>query len=273
MTEARSLSAVACAVLSTADPAEKARLSRAFAADWRSGAIVEIGDAAPPDRPARPARPELRAPKHLKRRRISANPAGRIALLHALAHIELNAIDLAWDLVARFGGRADLPRAFFDDWTGVAEEEAKHFLLLSGRLAELGATYGDLPAHDGLWRAAQETAHDLAARLAIVPLVLEARGLDVTPDMIGRLEAAGDHASASILRIIHEEEIGHVAAGRRWFEQCCARAGSDPVRTYHALVRTHFTGRIKGPFDRAGRRRAGMPEAYYMPLAETARNR
>ena len=271
MTGARSLTAAACTVLQTADPGEKARLSRAFAAGWRSGAIAEIGDEAPPPRPARPVRPELRAPRHLKRRRISQAPAGRIALLHALAHIELNAIDLAWDLAARFRGEHGLPRAFFDDWVGVADEEAKHFTLLAARLSELGAAYGDLPAHDGLWQAAQSTAHDLAARLAVVPLVLEARGLDVTPSMIARLDEAGDDASAVILRTIHEEEIGHVAAGRRWFEHCCRTAGRDPVRTYHALVRRYFTGRIKAPFDHAGRQRAGMAEAYYMPLVETER--
>ena len=156
------------------------------------------------------------------------------------AHIELNAIDLAWDIIARFRAVPGLPRAFFDDWVGVAAEEAKHFSLLSARLGALGAAYGDLPAHDGLWQAAETTAHDLAARLAIVPLVLEARGLDVTPDMILRLDKAGDRESAAILQIIHDEEIGHVAAGRRWFEHCCRAAGRDPVTAYHALVRRVF---------------------------------
>ena len=233
----------------------------------------KIGSETPPARPARPDRPELRAPKHLKRRRISPSPAGRIALLHALAHIELNAIDLAWDLIARFRGEPGLPRDFFDDWVGVADEEAKHFTLLSARLSGLGAAYGDLPAHDGLWQAAQSTAHDLAARLAVVPLVLEARGLDVTPGMIVRLDEAGDEASAAILRTIHAEEIGHVAAGRRWFEHCCHAAGRDPVRTYHELVRKYFRGAIKPPFDQAGRAEAGMTAAYYVPLAEAGRSR
>jgi uncharacterized ferritin-like protein (DUF455 family) len=166
-----------------------------------------------------------------------------VALLHALAHIELNAIDLAWDLVARFAGN-DLPRRFFDDWVAVADEEATHHGLLAARLAELGAAYGDLPAHDGLWEAAADTAHDLLARLAVVPLVLEARGLDVTPEMIRRLERAGDGASAAILRIIYRDEIKHVAAGRH-----------------------HFKGSLKPPFNNAARDEAGFGPSYYAPLA------
>ena len=263
-----SLTAASCAVLHCADPAAKVRLSAAVAADWRAGYIADIGDTQPPGRPARPVRPALLAPKHVKRRRISAAPAGRIALLHALAHIELNAIDLAWDLIARFTGTPGLPRAFFDDWVGVAAEEATHFALLNARLAELGAAYGDLPAHDGLWQAAEATAHDLAARLAIVPLVLEARGLDVTPAMIERLAAAGDTGSAAILQTIHDEEIGHVAAGRRWFEHCCREAGREPVPAFHALVRRYFRGLVKAPFNDASRALAGLTPDYYRPLAE-----
>jgi uncharacterized ferritin-like protein (DUF455 family) len=262
------LSEAACAVLQTGDPAEKARLSEQAARDWREGRIRALGETAPPDRPARPGKPALMAPKFVKRRRVTANPAGRIALLHALAHIELNAIDLAWDVLARFAGPGALPRAFCDDWVGVAAEEAKHFTLLAERLGALGAAYGDLPAHDGLWQAAQATTHDLAARLAVVPLVLEARGLDVTPAMVARLDAAGDRESAAVLQLIHDEEIGHVAAGRRWFEHVCAEAGDDPVPTYHALVRRYFKGMIKPPFNDASRARAGFAAAYYAPLAD-----
>lgn len=264
----QTLTAAACAVLTTADPSAKARLSRQTAAAWRKGAISVIGNTLPPDRPARPEKPPLMAPKFVKRRRISAAPEGRIALLHALAHIELNAVDLAWDIVARFAGNAPLPRDFFDDWVGVADEEAKHFVLLADRLADLGAAYGDLPAHDGLWQAAQSTADDLTARLAVVPLVLEARGLDVTPAMIAKLTDAGDTESAAVLRIIHDDEIGHVAVGRRWFEHVCATDGHEPVATYHTLVRRHFRGAIKPPFNRASRDRAGFKAAYYEPLAE-----
>jgi uncharacterized ferritin-like protein (DUF455 family) len=220
----------------------------------------------PPDRPARPARPELRPPRDMPKRRAAFSEAGRVALLHALAHIELNAIDLAWDLVARFTAD-DLPRAFYDDWVGVAAEEAKHHALLAARLAQLGAAYGDLPAHDGLWEAAQATAHDLLARLAVVPLVLEARGLDVTPDMIDRLARAGDAASAGVLQVIYDDEIGHVATGRRWFEFLCARRGVEPATTYHALVRRHFKGAVKPPFNRTARDAAGLAAAYYEPLA------
>jgi len=262
------LADAAYAVLTTADPAGKVRLSEWTARDWRSGKTSEIGDAIPPDRPARPEKPVLMAPRFVKRRRINENPAGRIALLHALAHIELNAVDLAWDIVARFAAEPALPRAFFDDWVGVAAEEAKHFALLAARLDGLGASYGDLPAHDGLWQASQSTAGDLAARLAVVPLVLEARGLDVTPAMIDKLKAAGDDTSAAILQIIHDDEIGHVAIGCRWFEHVCAQDGRDPVPTYHALVRQYFRGAIKPPFNHESRARAGFSSAYYLPLSE-----
>src|SRR5215470_7501435 len=170
---ASTLTGGAVAILATADPAAKAEASRRLAAIWHAGAI-EVGHATPPQRPARPARPALRPPREMPKRRAFGSASGRVALLHALAHIELNAIDLAWDLVARFSDER-LPRAFFDDWVEVAAEEAHHFSLLTGRLAELGAGYGDLPAHDGLWEAAAATADDLLARLADVPLVLESR--------------------------------------------------------------------------------------------------
>ncbi len=233
---------------------------------WRDGAIVDIGDARPPDRPARPARPELKPPGKMPRRR---GAAGRIALLHAIAHIELNAIDLAWDMIARFAG-GGWPRVFFDDWSRVAAEEAKHFTLLCGRLAALGAAFGDLPAHDGLWLAALETAHDPLARLAIAPLVLEARGLDVTPAMIERLGAAGDCDSVAILRIILADEITHVAAGRRWFSHLAEARGLDPATAFQDLVRRHYGGRIKPPFNRAGRDGAGPPAGWYEPLTDNS---
>ncbi len=264
---APSLTDAACAILLTADPAEKARLSHETAVAWRSGNLAATGSERPSARPARPERPELLPPASVPRRRINTAPAGRIALLHAIAHIELNAIDLAWDILARFGATDGLPRAFYDDWVSVAAEEANHFMLLTDRLAELDATYGDLPAHDGLWEAAETTAHDLAARLAVVPLVLEARGLDVTPQMTARLRKAGDDASADILQVIHDEEVGHVAIGRRWFDHCCRAAGRDPVSTFHELVRRHFRGSLKPPFNATSRDRAGLTADYYTPLA------
>ncbi len=253
-------------MLGAAAPAEKVALSQASAGAWRSGKLVEIGDAPPPDRPARPERPALLAPRAMPKRRSGGAPASRIALLHALAHIELNAIDLAWDIIARFSGMA-LPRAFYDDWVGVAAEEAKHHALLAQRLAELGAAYGDLPAHDGLWQAAAATAHDLLARLAVVPLVLEARGLDVTPVMIDRLERVGDGASAAVLRVIYADEIGHVAIGLRWLEWLCEQRGLPPAATYQGLVRRYFKGALKPPFNRAGREAAGLAASFYETLA------
>jgi uncharacterized ferritin-like protein (DUF455 family) len=202
----------------------------------------------------------------MPKRRAGGERESRVALLHALAHIELNAIDLAWDLIARFASE-DPPREFFDDWVSVADEEATHHGLLAERLAALDARYGDLPAHDGLWEAASVTATDFLARLAVVPLVLEARGLDVTPAMIGRLERAGDSESAAVLHRIYQDEIAHVAAGRRWFDWACARAGLAPVETYHDRVRRYFKGALKPPFNEDARSRAGLAATFYAPLA------
>lgn len=253
--------------MSVAAPSRKVSLGRETASLWRRGAIPNIGAALPPDRPGRPETPRLLFPRDLPKRKISQAPAGRIALLHALAHIELNAIDLAWDMVARFA-EADLPRAFHDDWVRVADEESKHFALLAARLEELGSSYGALPAHDGLWAAAESTAHDLLARLAVVPLVLEARGLDVTPAMIARLRAVGDGASADILEVIYRDEIGHVAVGKRWFDHEAGRRGEDPVGSWQALVRRYFKGGVKPPFNIEARDAAGFSAAFYGPLGD-----
>ena len=264
----RTLGAAACAVLRAASPADKVTLTYRAVAEWRAGTLLPGDGEEPPARPARPARPELKPPRDMPRRRNAGSLAGRIALLHALAHIELNAIDLAWDLVARFPDPA-LPRAFADDWLGVAAEEAKHFALLADRLATLGAAYGDLPAHDGLWEAAQATSGDLLARLAVVPLVLEARGLDVTPEMIARLGRAGDAESARVLQVIHDDEIAHVAAGARWFRWECARREREPVEAFRTLVRDHFNGALKPPFNGAARAAAGLDPTFYEALAAT----
>jgi uncharacterized ferritin-like protein (DUF455 family) len=253
-------------VLETPEPAAKVALSQALAAAWRRGEMAQIGRAAPRERPARPARPLLLTPRDMPKRRAGGAPAARVALLHALAHIELNAIDLAWDLIARFAS-PDLPRRFFDDWVEVADQEAAHFELIAARLAELGAAYGDLPAHDGLWQAALETRHDLLPRLAIAPLVLEARGLDVTPVMIATLRRHGDEASAAALEVIYREEIGHVAAGKRWFDWLAAERGLEPTAAFQDLVRRHFRGRLKPPFNTEARAKAGMNLALYAPLA------
>jgi uncharacterized ferritin-like protein (DUF455 family) len=256
------LAAGAHLVLTTG--AGKSAVAHAVAAAWHQGlAIGTLGGA--PDRPTRPRRPEVRSGGSMPRRRVTRGVAGRVALLHAVAHIEFNAIDLAFDMVLRFG--AGMPRAFLDDWIGVGREEAVHFDLLAQRLHSLGAAYGDLPAHDGLWQAALDTADDLCARLAIVPLVLEARGLDVAPQMIERLLTVDDPESAAILQRIHDDEIGHVAIGQRWFEAETTARGLDPGTTWSHLVSTRFHGQLKPPFNTPSRTRAGLPEAWYQPLA------
>ena len=256
----------ACDILLAAEPADKVSRALALAADWREQRAAFLAIAQPPTRPARPARPLLLPPRAMPKRKAGGSVEKRIALLHALAHIELNAVDLAWDIIARFGS-ADMPRGFFEDWVKVGEEEAIHFSLLQARLGELGATYGDLPAHDGLWQAAEETAHDLLARLAIVPLVLEARGLDVTPATIADFRRAGDEQSAAILDRIYRDEIGHVAAGMRWFHHFAEEAGLDPKQAWQERVRRHFKGTLKPPFNDAARSDAGLDPDFYRPLS------
>lgn len=260
-----SLSEAAVAVLTAADPSDKVSRTAAAVQAWRTG-TQQLGDARPPLRPARLPRPELRSPGQMPKR--STGPKGRIALIHALAHIELNAIDLAWDIVARFGDQ--MPRAFLDDWVGVADEEARHFALLAARLVAVGASYGDLPAHDGLWEAAMLTADDLAARLVIVPLTLEARGVDVTPQTAARFRNAGDVETADVLDTIYRDEISHIGVGIRWFAFVCARDGRDPHRTYQDILAQRFTGSLKGPFNLAARTAAGMDRAYLAPWLESA---
>ncbi|MEO1328039.1 MAG: ferritin-like domain-containing protein [Pseudomonadota bacterium] len=259
------LAAGAEAVLRTADPWAKAAFSRRVAARWFEGGLA-IGRADPPDRPARPDRPELLDPRAMPKRG-AGSVAGRIALIHAVAHIELNAIDLHWDIVARFA-EARLPRGFFDDWALAADQESKHFQLLSARLEALGSSYGALPAHAGMWRSAEATKDDLQARLAVVPMVLEARGLDVTPGMIETFERAGDEETAAALRVIYAEEVGHVAYGSKWFHFLCGRDDLDPKPYFHALVRRYFDSRLKPPFNDEKRAEAGLPLDFYWPLTE-----
>lgn len=207
-------------------------------------------------------------PAAMPKRRKGGNRRARVALLHALAHIELNAIDLAFDIVARFAHEVDDP-GFVADWIKVGDDEARHFMLLTGRLAAFDAAYGDLPAHDGLWESALNTRDDVLARLAVVPMVLEARGLDVTPAMIERMRAFGDVESAEALAIIHDDEITHVASGRRWFDYLCRQRGLEPETTFHDLVRSRFRGQLKPPFNDEARARAGLTGNYYQPLVAT----
>jgi len=264
------LTEMATEVLTTADGREKTALSRRHAAAWfaarEAGEPLPVGTASPPLRPARPERPELLSPRDVPRRR-PGTPEGRIALLHAVAHIELNAVDLHWDVIARFG-HVPMPMGFYDDWVKAADEESKHFNLVCDCLERMGSHYGALPAHAGMWRAAEDTAEDLMGRLAVVPMVLEARGLDVTPGMIEIFRKAGDDKAVAALEVIYGEEVGHVAYGSKWFHFLCGRHEQDPKEVFHALVRKYFHGALKPPFNEEKRAEAGLPPDFYWPLAE-----
>ena len=269
---AASLAEMAVAVLTTADGRAKTALSHAHAARWfaarASGMPLPVGRATPPLRPARPDRPPLLPPREVPRRR-PGSPQGRIALLHALAHIELNAVDLHWDIVARFTD-VPMPLGFYDDWVKAADEESKHFNMICDVLEALDSHYGALPAHAGMWRAAEDTALDLPGRLAVVPMVLEARGLDVTPGMIDIFRKAGEPGAVAALEVIYAEEVGHVAYGSKWFNFLCGRADHDPKEAFHALVRRYFHGALKPPFNEEKRAEAGLPPDFYWPLADGA---
>ena len=267
-----SLAEMAVEVLTTADGRAKTALGRKHADAWfaarAAGQPLPIGQATPPLRPARPEKPELLAPKDVPRRR-PGSPEGRIALLHAVAHIELNAVDLHWDIIARFTDQP-MPLGFYDDWVKSADEEAKHFNLICDCLEAMGSHYGALPAHQGMWRAAEDTAGDLLGRLAVVPMVLEARGLDVTPGMIEIFAKHGETQALAALEVIYAEEVAHVAYGSKWFNWLCGREGTDPKEVFHRLVRQYFHGPLKPPFNEEKRADAGLPPDFYWPLAETA---
>jgi uncharacterized ferritin-like protein (DUF455 family) len=252
------LFAAAADCLRAREPDAKVKLSAQATAAWSEG-LLDTDDAVavePFTEPGRPERPKLVHPRELPKRPVRS-PTGRAALVHAVAHIELNAINLAWDAVHRFRG---LPHAYYDDWVRVAAEEAYHFGLMRERLRDLGRDYGDFPAHDGLWAMARRTAQDPLARMALVPRVMEARGLDVTPGMIERLRSAGDEETAARLEIILRDEVGHVAAGSRWFRFLCAERGLDPEAAYFALLAEFLRGEIRCPLNDAARRQAGFAE-------------
>ena len=266
------LAQMAETVLRTADGRQKTKISREFAAQWRAaradGSVPEIGTATPPMHPSRPDKPELLSPRDVPRRR-PGTPEGRIALLHAVAHIELNAVDLHWDIIARFS-HIKMPIGYYDDWVKSADEESKHFNLMCDCLEAEGSFYGALPAHAGMWRAAEDTADDFMGRLAVVPMVLEARGLDVTPGMIKVFKQAKANQAVEALEIIYAEEVHHVAYGSKWFHYLCGRDELDPTPTFHALVRKYFHGNLKPPFNEEKRAEAGIPPDFYWPLAEGA---
>lgn len=261
----QSLGEAAQAILLTADPHDKRRAARSLARAWRQGRLAHRCDTPMPDQPAWPAAPELLPPNQMPKRGKAGSERSRITLLHALAHIEFVAIDLAVDLVGRFGG--EFPRAFVDDWIGVAADEAMHFALLDRRLRQLGSHYGAMPAHAGLWESAQLTSDDALARLAVVPMVLEARGLDVTPMTIDRFRGVGDEVSAKILSRIYKDEIRHVTAGTVWFGWLCDERGFHAVETWHRLVKLRFRGVLKPPFNDSARHDAGLTQEFYAVIA------
>lgn len=264
------LAEMAVAVLNTADGREKTALSHRYASEWRAarsdGSHPPIGQATPPLQPARPARPELLSPRDVPQRK-PGTPEGRIALMHAVAHIELNAVDLHWDIIARFTD-VKMPIGFYDDWVKAADEESKHFNLMCDCLEAVGSHYGALPAHAGMWRAAEDTVDDFMGRLAVVPMVLEARGLDVTPGMIKIFKQAKADQAVAALEVIYAEEVHHVSYGSKWFHFLCGRDALDPTPKFHALVRQYFHGQLKPPFNEEKRAMAGIPPDFYWPLAQ-----
>jgi len=250
----------AFAALMICDPQHKCAATAALRDDWLAGVlglVTSVDIVEPLREPGRPPRPELVAPAQLAGRS-TGNREGHAALLHAIAHIEFNAISLALDCVYRFRSQ---PFAFHDDWIKVAAEEAYHFGLVCERLAALGFAYGDFPAHDGLWDMACRTAHDLLARMALVPRVLEARGLDATPPIMNKLRGAGDKASVAVLEIILRDEIGHVAIGDRWFREQCAARGLEPEATYLQLIDDFRAPRPQPPLHIEARLAAGFSVA------------
>lgn len=251
--------------LLTPDPTAKAFAARDVARRWRLGQLDWDFSAAMPDQPAWPEAPELLAPNRMPKRGRGGSERGRIALWHSLAHIEFVAIDLALDMAGRFG--EEMGRAFVSDFLSVAADEAMHFALLARKLRTLGSYYGALPAHAGLWEAAHETRHDVRARLAIVPMVLEARGLDVTPSTLARVEAQGDQNGAKILKRILDDEIRHVAIGTKHFIDSARESAESPQILWKSLVERHFRGRIKPPFNDSARLAAGLSRDYYDGIA------
>lgn len=266
----KTLTEMATEVLRTANGREKTALSKKYAALWfekrGTDEQIEIGTASPPLQPARPDKPELLSPRDVPKRK-PGSLKGRIALMHAVAHIELNAVDLHWDIIARFG-HIPMPIGFYDDWVKSAAEESKHYNLVCDCLENMGSFYGELPAHAGMWRAAEDTVDDLLGRLAVVPMVLEARGLDVTPSMIEIFEKAEATQAVDALRVIYAEEVGHVAYGSKWFNFLCGRENLDPKDVFHELVRKYFKGGLKPPFNEEKRADAGLPPDFYWPLAD-----
>jgi uncharacterized ferritin-like protein (DUF455 family) len=263
------LHAAAKACLEATEPAEKLRLTHVTWQALQAGELHPDPASPTPEpigTPGRPARPRLVPQRQVPHRGLGT-AEGRAALVHAIAHIEFNAINLAWDAVYRFRG---FPADYYRDWASCAHDEARHFAMLQERLAGLGHGYGDFDAHNGLWEMAEKTAHSDLARMALVPRVLEARGLDVTPGMIERLRGVGDTRTIAILEVILHEEVAHVAAGTRWFRWCCERDGVEPRATFVQLLRDYMGGNVRGPFNHRARLAAGFDAEEMDQLAALA---
>jgi uncharacterized ferritin-like protein (DUF455 family) len=274
LSSVRSLYDAALLVLSTPDPHVKASLTRDIYARYQRGEIQPVGVVAAvnvPDYPARPANLQVVAPKAVPKRSVGLSNEKRISMVHSLAHIESWAIDLSWDIVARFAFMKELPEEFYGDWAKVADDEARHFGMLSARLQAMGSHYGSCPVHDALWESAMHTKDSVMARLAVEHMVHEGRGLDATPKTIDRFRSFGDIESAEMLSTIYEEEITHVAAGIKWFRYLSGifQPGRDPATVFHETVRTHFHGNLRPPFNHDARGKAGMTRDWYEPLAIT----
>jgi uncharacterized ferritin-like protein (DUF455 family) len=280
-----SVLAYGVAVLSTHGHHDKARLTAEAVAFHSAGKLpvfdVDETRPQPPAKPARPLHLQVVEPKNMPpaRKGVENHEWNKLRLIHSLAHIENYAIDLSWDVLVRFatlmaeGSEATngvvMPEAFYVDWLRIAGEEARHFTIWSGRLEELGSSYGAMPVHEGLWQSAGETSHSLLARLAVVHCVHEARGLDQAPRMISQLETYGDKPSCKLLEIIERDELTHVASGLRWFKFLCENASPpcDPIPRFHDIVRANFRGSLLPPFNTAARAQCGFTEEWYLPLA------
>ena len=262
----KSLLAAAHTCLAAASPDDKPARTFEAAAAFARGELSSDGELDGPEpirMPGRPATPKLVHPRDLPKRGFGSIE-GRAAFIHAVAHIEFNAIDLAWDAVYRFRG---MPDAYYADWIAVANDEARHFEMLRARLKELGHDYGDFGAHNGLWEMAEKTAGSGLARMALVPRVLEARGLDVTPVMLDRVRASGDEGGARLLSRILDDEIRHVRFGATHFDATCRARGASAEILWKSLVERHFRGGVKPPFNDSAREAAGLSRTFYATLA------
>ncbi|MEW7979477.1 MAG: ferritin-like domain-containing protein [Candidatus Sedimenticola endophacoides] len=245
------------ACLDCRDPEQKLALAHSLEADWLRGALSRDSvELEPLEIAGHPERPELVHPRQLRPRSLGSEE-GRLAMIHAVTHIEFNAINLACDALFRF---REMPAAYYGDWIQVAREEAEHFALLRARLREAGRDYGDYPAHTGLWDMARKTAHDPLVRMALIPRMMEARGLDVTPGIMRRFAAVGDRRTVAALEVILREEVGHVEMGSRWFHHLCRERGLEPEATYFALLQQYLDGTIRCPLNREARRAARFSE-------------